>query len=115
MIQRLKVRYILYKCVFFKLDKKLNEYFCVCIIMLTFKHLILQSNTFYRTEIRFSSSPPNRGQPVTILPELLLHPDGIEAKLHEGEHLHPVVGDQGLRQVKHPSIPSLASSSIVPP
>ena len=115
MIQRLKVRYILYKCVFFKLDKKLHEYFCVCNIMLTFKHLILQSNTFYRMEIRFSSSPPNRGQPVTILPELLLHPDGIEAKLHEGEHLHPVVGHQGLGQIKHPSTPSLAPSSIVPP
>ena len=65
-------------------------------------------------EIHFSSTPPNTSHPAIVLPCLLLHLDGVEPKLEGGEHLHPIVGHQVLPQVEHPSVPSFASSSIVP-
>ena len=65
-------------------------------------------------EIHFSSTPPNTSHPAIVLLYLLLHLDGVEPKLEGGEHLHPVVGHQVLPRVEHPSVPSFASSSIVP-
>ena len=105
---------ILYKCVFFKLYQKLHEYSCVWNITLTFQNWILRSKTCYHMEIHFSSTPPNTSHPAIVLLYLLLHLDGVEPKLEGGEHLHPIVGHQVLPQVEHSSVPSFASSSIVP-